>query len=174
MILRRATATVLISIGVAAALSQGCSGSPAGEGSGGTRVTGTGAGAGNGAGAATGGTTGAGGATGGGATTGTGGSIGPHPINSGNPEAGADIRVMADAACAGQQTKGEKKSTDILMMVDSSGSMTTVDPGQTNTRWQNLTQAIPPFVNDPANAGMMVGLDFFPEPGGGGGGGGVA
>jgi len=159
MIFRRATATVLISMGVAAAFLQACSASP-GTG----ETTGrTGSGTGNGTGSGTGGSTGTGGATGGGAaTTGTGGG-GPPPINPGNPEAGADIRLMEDASCAGLESTGEKKPTDLLMMIDSSGSMDTVDPGQMSSRWVNLTQAIPPFVTDMANAGMMIGLDFFPE-----------
>src|SRR5687768_3190895 len=159
MILRRATATVLISMGVAAGSLAACSASPSGETT--TRATGTGAG--NGSGPGAGGAMGTGGSTGTGATTGTGGTIGPPPINPGNPEAGADVRLGDDAACSGLDSEGQKKPTDLLMMIDSSGSMTTVDPGQTNSRWVNLTQAIPPFVSDMANAGMMIGLDFFPE-----------
>jgi hypothetical protein len=41
--------------------------------------------------------------------------------------------------------------------------MDMLDVGQTLSRWDNLAQAIPTFVNDPANAGVEVGLDFFPE-----------
>jgi hypothetical protein len=134
------------------------------EGTGGTRATGSGngntsTGTGNGAG----GSMGTGGSTGSGGSVTTGGGGGPPPINPGNPDATIDIRGQADAQCAGDSTRGIKKPTDILMMIDSSGSMNEIDTGQTATRWQNLTQAIPPFVSDPANAGMMVGLDFFPE-----------
>jgi hypothetical protein len=159
MSLRRATATVLVSIGVAAAL--GCAASDPSTGTTRTTTTGTGNGTGNGSGTGSGTGNGAGGATGGGTTTGGGGSIGP--INPGNPEAGADIKVTPDAACAGEPVRGEKKQVDLLMMMDSSGSMDMVDMGQTLSRWDNLAQAIPPFVNDTANAGMMIGLDFFPE-----------
>ncbi|HMI88438.1 MAG TPA: hypothetical protein VK550_30360 [Polyangiaceae bacterium] len=168
MILRRATATVLVSIGVAAALFEGCSGTDNPGST--TRSTSSGTGNGTtstGAGGATGSGTTGGGNAGGGTTTGGGGTVGP--IDPGNPEAGADIKVTADAACASTATTGEKKPTDLLIMMDSSGSMDTVDPGQTNTRWINVSEAIPPFVADPANAGMMIGLDFFPETGGGGG-----
>jgi hypothetical protein len=153
----------LISIGVAAALSEGCASDPNATGSG-TRATGSGNGTGNGTGAGGDTGTGAGGGNSGGNTTGTGGS-GPPPINPGNPEAGADIKVTADAACAATATKGEKKQVDLLIMMDSSGSMTEMDMGQTGRRWDNLSMAIPGFVNDMANAGMMVGLDFFPEGG---------
>jgi hypothetical protein len=164
MILRRATATVLVSIGVAAALFEGCASDP--NGSSGTRATATGTGTGNATGSGTGGSTGTGaggGNSGGGTTTGAGGTIGP--INPGNPDASSDMRVMPDASCAGQSTTGEKKQVDFLMMMDNSGSMEMVDTGQTLTRWANLKAAIPLFVNDMANAGMYVGLDFFPEGG---------
>src|SRR6185503_11349273 len=115
MILRRATATVLVSIGVAAALLEGCGGTEA-PGTSTTRTSGSGAtGSGTGGSTGAGAGTGAGGGNTGGSTTGTGGSIGP--INPGNPEAGADMRVTPDAACAGQSTKGEKKQTDLLMMM---------------------------------------------------------
>jgi hypothetical protein len=63
-------------------------------------------------------------------------------------------------------------------MMDNSGSMNTIDPGQTLSRWDIVKDAVPGFAHDPANAGLMAGLDFFPEPGmpgggrnGGGGGG---
>ena len=161
MIFRRATATtVLVSIGVAAALLQACGGTEA-PGTSTTRTSGSGA-----TGSGTGGSVGAGGGnTGGSSTTGTGGTLSPPPINPGNPEAGADIRLGTDAACAGQSTKGEKKQTDLYMMMDNSGSMNEIDMGQTLSRWDNLAQAIPVFVNDPVNAGMQLGLDFFPEGG---------
>src|SRR5690349_2368680 len=122
MILRRATATVLISIGVAAAIFEACASDPNGTSS--TRATGSGNG--NGSGASTG--TGAGGSTGtgagggntGGSTTGSGGTLGP--INPGNPDATADMKLAEDAACAGQPVTGEKKQVDLLMMMDNSGS----------------------------------------------------
>jgi hypothetical protein len=94
---------------------------------------------------------------------GTGGSIGP--INPGNPDATTDGKIAEDAQCGGEGVQGEKKQTDLLIMMDSSGSMETVDPGQTLSRWANLAQAMPTFLNDPANAGMQIGLDFFPEGG---------
>jgi hypothetical protein len=151
-------------MGVAVALFEACASDPNGTTSG-TR-SGTGNGTGNGTGSGTGGGTGNGaGGSGntGGSTTGGGGSIGP--INPGNPDAGADIKVSADAACAAQETKGDKKQIDLMLMMDSSGSMDMTDPGQTATRWANLSMAMPGFVNDMANAGMAVGLDFFPEGG---------
>jgi hypothetical protein len=130
--------------------------SPGGRGGKGN-ATGTGTGAG---GSDSTGSGGSGGTTGGGNT---GGSIGP--INPGNPDATTDGRISEDAQCAGEPVRGEKKQTDLYIMMDSSGSMNEVDPGQTLSRWENLAQAIPIFVNDPANANMKIGLDFFPEGG---------
>jgi hypothetical protein len=94
---------------------------------------------------------------------GTGGSIGP--INPGNPDATTDGKIEDGGQCGGEPVAGEKKQTDLYIMWDSSGSMETVDPGQTVSRWENLKQAMPTFLNDPANAGMQIGLDFFPEGG---------
>jgi hypothetical protein len=142
---------------------QGCAASdPAGTG--GTRSTGSGNGNGSGASTGTGGANGTG--TGGGnsgGSFGTGGTL--PPVNPGNPDATADIRVAPDTSCAGDAVKGEKRQTDLYMMMDNSGSMDMVDTGQTLSRWANLAQAIPTFVNDPVNAGMEIGLDFFPEGG---------
>jgi hypothetical protein len=55
-------------------------------------------------------------------------------------------------------------------MMDNSQSMNTIDPGQTLSRWAIISQAVPAFAADPANAGLFAGLDFFPEAGTGGGG----
>src|SRR5262249_20650732 len=51
----------------------------------------------------------------------------------------------------------------LLFMVDNSASMTTVDPGQTMSRWQIISTAISDFASAPENTGTFVGLDFFPE-----------
>jgi hypothetical protein len=66
--------------------------------------------------------------------------------------------------------RGEKRQVDLYLMMDSSGSMMNVDPGQTASRWDLLRAALPIFLSNPTNAGMMVGLDFFPEAGPGPGG----
>ena len=82
------------------------------------------------------------------------------------PDASSEtIRPPGDAACAGQPFIAEGRQTDFFMMMDSSGSMETLDMGQTASRWDNLATAIRGFVNDAANAGMLLGLDFFPEGG---------
>jgi hypothetical protein len=125
-----------------------------------------------------GGTTGTGGAGAdggqagsGGSTTGTGGLGGIGIGGSGGATTGtggfviSDARISADAACAADAVRAVRIEGDLYMMADTSGSMDMIDPGQTVSRWENLAQAIPSFVNDPANAGIEVGLDFFPEGG---------
>jgi hypothetical protein len=159
----RASTLYVISMGVIAAA---CSAeSPARSDEGGIRSTGSG-----GASAGT---------TGGAPTTGSGGTGGPiigaggrtGTIDPGNPDAGSGGGgLTVDAACLAEPVRGEKKQVDLYLMMDSSGSMMNVDPGQTASRWDLLRAALPIFLSDPANAGMMVGLDFFPEAGPGPGG----
>jgi hypothetical protein len=48
-------------------------------------------------------------------------------------------------------------------MMDNSGSMTTVDRGQAQSRWELISTAVPAFLAAPGNAGLWAGLDFFPE-----------
>jgi hypothetical protein len=52
----------------------------------------------------------------------------------------------------------------LYLMVDSTTSMDLTDAQQTTSRWGALAAATPLFVDHPANAGLSVGLDFFPEP----------
>jgi hypothetical protein len=163
----RASIISVISMGVIAAAS-GCSAeSPARSDEGGIRSTGSG-----GAGAnTTGGTPTTGSGGGGGPITGAGGRIGT--IDPGNPDAGSGGGgggLNADAACLADPVRGEKRPVDLYLMMDSSGSMMNVDPGQTASRWDLLRAALPIFLSDPSNAGIMVGLDFFPEAGPGPGG----
>jgi len=125
-----------------------------------------------GPGEATGGTqTGAGGGTGASSSTGTGttstttGIIGtgtPPPDAGGAGGGGA----LGDAACVNTAIRGDQRPVTLYFMVDNSGSMDTVDPGQTLSRWEIVQAAVPAFASDPANAGIFAGLDFFPENGG--------
>ena len=155
----------VISIGVLAAACSGCSADdPARSGGDGSQSTGSG-GAGSGRSGGT-PTTGSGGT--GGPVTGAGGKTGT--IDPGNPDAGSGGGLTADAACVADPVRGEKRQVDLYLMMDSSGSMMNIDPGQTASRWDLLRAALPIFLSDPANAGMMVGLDFFPEAGPGPGG----
>src|SRR5262245_39280960 len=152
-----ATATSVWFMAVASLIG-GCGGggsSVFGQGNSGTGTL-TGTGTGTAAGTGT-GTAGSGGVivpttgTGSGAGTTTGGALG-------------------DAACVSNAIRGDQRPATLYFMMDNSQSMTTVDPGQTLSRWEIISAAVPAFAADPANAGLFAGLDFFPAPGAGGGG----
>jgi hypothetical protein len=110
--------------------------------------------------------------TGSGASSTTGGTGAPiittHPPDDGS----SGGSLLGDAACVNTAIRGEQRPITLYFMMDNSGSMNTIDPGQTLSRWDIVRDAIPGFAHDPANAGLMAGLDFFPEPGMGGGRGG--
>lgn len=80
----------------------------------------------------------------------TGGQGGLFAVGGGNNTGGgcADIVVTA-----------EKLPLDMYMMLDQSGSM---DGG----KWDAVTTAIASFVNQPAAAGIGVGINYFPYTGG--------
>jgi hypothetical protein len=77
--------------------------------------------------------------------------------------------LTSDAACLSAERQGEQRPVALFFMMDSSGSMNTTDPGQTQSRWEIISAAVPAFINAPENAGIWAGLDFFPEQGMGGG-----
>jgi len=118
-----------------------------------------------GGGASGGGAAGGGGnASSGGAGLGSGGASGSSLITVGNPHADAgDGTLNADAACVATAMQGEQRPVALFFMMDNSGSMTTVDRGQTQSRWELISTAVPAFLSNPANAGLYAGLDFFPE-----------
>lgn len=122
------------------------------------------------------GAAGAGGSTGsgGGSTNRGGGGMGVIvPSTASDSGSGG---LIADAACVATARQGERRPVALLIMMDNSGSMNTRDPGQTLTRWELISAAVPAFLAAPTNAGIFAGLDFFGEPlqaandaGGGGG-----
>jgi hypothetical protein len=97
-------------------------------------------------------------------TAGGGGSGGNSTIvvgGSSGPDSGSGL--AADAACVATAMEGEQRPVALFFMMDNSGSMTTIDPGQTMTRWQLISTAVPAFLMSPVNVGIWAGLDFFPE-----------
>jgi hypothetical protein len=100
-------------------------------------------------------------------------------INPGNLDASLGLAVdgqgvgtvsntsLEDAACASQSRKADQIPLDIYLMLDSSGSMTDFIADGKTTKWQAVQKAIVSFVNDPASAGLGVGLQYFPltQPG---------
>jgi hypothetical protein len=68
---------------------------------------------------------------------------------------------QADAACATQSATAETLPLDLYMMIDSSGSMTEATAAGP-TKWMAVQAAMRAFFNDPASAGISVGLQYFP------------
>jgi hypothetical protein len=118
-------------------------------------------------------------------STGTGGIISGGQGGGGIVISGDAGLVSGDAACVAESRAGEQVSVDLYVMQDKSGSMSCptgkgngtvgmMNCGSSNgatgpTRWASLTSALTTFVNSPSNAGIGIGLGFFPvAPGGGG------
>jgi hypothetical protein len=71
--------------------------------------------------------------------------------------------VPPESKCAAKTFVGERLPVDLLLLVDSSGSMG-YKPGAAATKWQMQTEALGKFLKDPMSAGLGVGLQFFPLP----------
>jgi len=104
-----------------------------------------------------------------GTTTGGGGIIGG---GAGGGSGAGGSSVNADAACVAEPRVGEQKPVDLYFMVDKSGSMNCevgnnpiclgIPPLNGMTRWRAISEALTTFVNRPENAGIGVGIAFFP------------
>jgi hypothetical protein len=71
--------------------------------------------------------------------------------------------VTPDAApvqCAAETHKAEIAPLDLMLLLDSSGSMT--GAAGMRSKWQTAQMALSSFVSDPKSAGLNVGLQFFP------------
>lgn len=65
------------------------------------------------------------------------------------------------AACAAVVSKAEPVPLDMYLMLDSSGSMLDLTAGGAS-KWDAVKTALRSFLNDPASAGLGVGLQYFP------------
>jgi hypothetical protein len=63
-------------------------------------------------------------------------------------------------ACAEEAHRAEMVPLDLMMVVDSSGSMN--EFAGRKTKWELATTALSAFVRDPRYAGLGIGLQFFP------------
>jgi hypothetical protein len=81
-------------------------------------------------------------------------------------EGDAAFAITADAgfgACAASVEQAQPRLLDLALLLDTSGSMNDLAaPGQ--SKWQALVQALTAFVQDPASAGLGVGVQYFPVP----------
>ncbi len=100
-----------------------------------------------------------------------GASAGAHATVSGGGEGNCEI-LPDDSGCTGAAYEGESIPLDIYLMFDMSGSMsscidpprdesTCPDPESTATRINAIREATAQFLEDPASAGISVGLGFF-------------
>jgi len=60
-----------------------------------------------------------------------------------------------DEGCAAEDVQAELVQLDMVILLDRSGSMS-------GTKWDGSTTALKTFVNDPASAGINVGIEYFP------------
>lgn len=63
--------------------------------------------------------------------------------------------------CGGDQYQAMLLPLDLYLMLDSSGSM--LDTIGTQTKWDAIQSALTTFLDDPASAGIGIGLQFFPQ-----------
>jgi hypothetical protein len=101
-----------------------------------------------------------------GANVGAGGSPYPEastdgPLGEGGIVTEQDAPI--ESGCIGESFAGEPFPLDMFVMMDQSGSMG-LDAGNTLTRWQTVKNALAEFVNQPATAGLGIGIQFFGQP----------
>jgi hypothetical protein len=81
------------------------------------------------------------------------------------PGSGGVAAGPPDAGCPAIRQKPEQvtiyKPVALFIMQDRTGSMVSGFPSGCACSWQNSTDALTAFVNDPASAGLDVGLGFF-------------
>lgn len=89
---------------------------------------------------------------------------------------GASAGLDPNSACTGTSVEGERVPVDLYFMVDTTGSMNcpvpdsvdkpcTLDPGPpyaATTRWVVESAALKSFMESKSNAGLGVGIGFFP------------
>jgi len=101
---------------------------------------------------------------------------GSNPFGQGGVSAGGDtpfggsfggfgtpVGGGGDAAvCGGTTYTGERLPLDMYFVIDQSGSMNEKTGGGNTTKWSAVTTSLTAFLNDPANADIGVGSEYFP------------
>ncbi len=109
-----------------------------------------------------GGTGGAG--TGGGVSTGGTGAVGTGGFGGGIIDSGGSTGgggPIINDACASSDFTAEPDPIDMYIMFDHSTSMLMPPPGGGAPFWDQVVPALEAFVDDPTNAGIRVGIQFF-------------
>ena len=111
---------------------------------------------------------GAGGSGSGGSASGAGGAGGPAfqldaATGGGQPPRAADAGGGEAASCATETHQARQTPLDVLLLVDTSGSMR--EAAGTDTKWKLARDALATFWRDPRSAGLGLGLQFFPFKG---------
>jgi hypothetical protein len=111
-----------------------------------------------------GGTGGASGSVGAGGSAGGAGGAAPVGPGTGSPipdgGGAAPVSMPGDQKCAEDVHQAERIPVDLLLLVDTSGSMNNM--AGMRTKWALVHDALVGFVKDPKSAGLGVGLQFFP------------
>jgi Mg-chelatase subunit ChlD len=106
------------------------------------------------------------GGKGGGAPEATGGTRGADPdFHVTFADAGAEAAAPAstDQSCIGELHEGKLVPVDLLLLLDTSGSME--DNAGGKSKWRSVRDALETFLADPLSAGLGVGLMTFPVAG---------
>ncbi len=97
----------------------------------------------------------------------SGSSAGSLGASAGALGGGSGAVSSTPVTCASESRKGQVLPVDIFIMMDQSGSMTDEVTGPNGTmgmKWDFLKQAFTSFVEDPASAGIGIGIQYFPIP----------
>jgi hypothetical protein len=87
----------------------------------------------------------------------------PHHCGNCYTDCGAGACLASKCVCASVSQAASRTPLDMFIMMDQSGSMD--DPtGTSLTKWEAVTQALSAFLQDPASAGISVGIQYFPLP----------
>lgn len=75
---------------------------------------------------------------------------------------GSGAGTGTGGGCAGQDYVAEKAPLDMYIMLDQSGSMSDPPSGGNGSKWNAVTAGLTTFINQPAAAGIGVGIQYFP------------
>jgi hypothetical protein len=75
---------------------------------------------------------------------------------------GAELGPSTGPTCAEEAHDGKLVPVDLLLLVDTSGSME--ESAGTQSKWRAVHDALQTFLKDPKSAGLGVGLQRFPPP----------